>query len=203
MRQEVSTLMAGPGQRGDKTDSPEDDIRLLAKYDQVVKLRLLGLSYRRVSEITGYTTRHVGRIMQAERARQLENRPLAEEMGNIWSELEDIREALRPAITGEPVPEGAIVPEKEVVTSMLAVLDRQIRIVGALSPLRSGTAGSDRQAPPESAPDQVANDEVSEFARNVALRRQLADQSDEDETSSSMARGPVDEYVPSVDESVT
>jgi hypothetical protein len=129
--------VAGPGARGDRSDSPEGEILLAREHEKVVVLVLAGLSYRQVSYMTGYSVRHVGRIVLAERARQFDKRPFAELRAMIWAYLEELHEAMRPAITGEPLAPGASVPNSKDVASMLAIIDRQIRLIGADAPRRS------------------------------------------------------------------
>jgi hypothetical protein len=157
--------MAGPGKQGDISDTPEDQIALAKEHEQVVALVLGGLSYKKASEVTGYSPRHIGRIMLAERARQLDDKPLAEHRATIWAYLVELLEALRPAITGEPVPVGAIVPDKKDVASVLATLDRMTRLVGADAPRRSEVV---------TALEVTQNDEAFEYAKRVATRARLS-----------------------------
>ncbi len=159
--------MAGPGKRGDKGDNPVDDIALSQQYLKVIGLALNNLSPREISAETGYSERHVRRIIFSERARQLSKKPLADLRGKIWAQAEEMREALRPAITGDPISEDAFIPSEKAVASMVSVLMVQLRLVGPVPPPLPAATTTAAETPEDREENQQSKEERDRFLEDL------------------------------------
>jgi hypothetical protein len=104
------------------------------QHVRVVLLREAGVTWDRISRLTGLSATWCRKIWRKHLEQAFEQMDVHQHRARIFATLEEIYDALRPFVLGEPIPEDAVHPDKHDTDMLLKVLRAQADLIGANAP---------------------------------------------------------------------
>jgi hypothetical protein len=124
--------VALPGKDGAPALDEKED--LAAAHGRVIKLKLHGYTWPEVSSFTGYSTHRARHIYYEAVERMANEQSIDFHRGVMFARLEEVRDALYPAVTGEGLQPDTYVPDKDVVDNYLKILREEAKALGTDAP---------------------------------------------------------------------
>jgi hypothetical protein len=109
------------------------------QHVRVVLLREAGVTWDRISRLTGLSATWCRKIWRKHNEQAFEQMDVHQHRARIFATLEEIHDALRPFVLGEPIPEDAVHPDKHDTDMLLKILRAQADLIGANAPRQTHT----------------------------------------------------------------